>query len=343
MRRLGSLTGVRVSTPAAGVRPCSTPSTVSASSTGLPRRCMPHYSTRGPISAHRARYTGSWTRPARSRSGATKSAAPTARGRSCWLPGPTRSGTGTSRSSWAPPSGRISISTSSSTSSAATWSAGCSRRARAPRWSERLIAATCAKQGIEPGHLTVHTDRGAAMTSKPVALLLADLGVTKTHSRPHVSNDNPFSEAQFKTLKYCPAFPERFGSLVHGRAVGHHFFGWYKHDHYHSGLGFLTPAVVHYGQAEAVHAHRTRVLAAAYAAHPERFVEGPPKPADCRRRCGSTLRRRQQTAQDAPGTTSGTPVDLQDPVISRAGNHSAATTINLGATLVTSPFVSQCH
>ena len=131
----------------------------------------------------------------------------------------------------------------------------------APRESaalaERLIAATCAKQGIEPGSLTVHADRGAAMTSKPVALLLADLGVTKTHSRPHVSNDNPFSEAQFKTLKYCPAFPERFGSLADGRAFGHHFFGWYNNDHYHSGLGFLTPAVVHHGRAERVHAQRT--------------------------------------------------------------------------------------
>ena len=146
--------------------------------------------------------------------------------------------------------------------------------------AERLIAETCAKQAIQPGQLTVHADRGAAMTSKPVALLLADLGVTKTHSRPQVSNDNPFSEAQFKTLKYCPAFPERFGSLEDGRAFGHHFFGWYNNDHYHSGLGFLTPAVVHYGQAEAVHARRTRVLAAAYAAHPERFVKGTPTPAD---------------------------------------------------------------
>ena len=148
----------------------------------------------------------------------------------------------------------------------------------APRESaalaERLIADTCAKQAIQPGHLTVHADRGTAMTSKPVALLLADLGVTKTHSRPQVSNDNPFSEAQFKTLKYWPAFPERFGSLEDGRAFCHQFFGWYNNDHYHSGLGFLTPAVVHHGQAEAVHAHRTRVLAAAYAAHPERFVQG---------------------------------------------------------------------
>ena len=119
--------------------------------------------------------------------------------------------------------------------------------------AERLIAETCAKQGIEPGHLTVHADRGAAMTSKPVALLLADLGVTKTHSRPHVSNDNPFSEAQFKTLKYCPAFPERFGSLEDGRAFGHVFFDWYNNAHHHSGLGLLTPAVVHYGLLSLIH------------------------------------------------------------------------------------------
>ena len=208
---------------------------------------------------------------------------------------------------------------------------------------ERLIADTYAKQGIAPGQLTVHADRGAAMTSKPVALLLADLGVTKTHSRPHVSNDNPFSEAQFKTLKYCPAFPERFGSLEDGRAFGHHFFGGYNHDHYHSGLGVLTPAVVHYGQAEAVHAHRTRVLAAAYATHPERFVKGPPKPADLPQAVWINPPVKKNTAQDAPGTTIGTPVDLQDPLISRSREHSAATTIDVDATLITSPLVSQCH
>jgi putative transposase len=118
------------------------------------------------------------------------------------------------------------------------------------------------------------------MKSQPVALLLADLGVTKTHSRPHVSNDNPFSEAQFKTLKYCPQFPERFGSLEDGRAFGQGFFPWYHQVHRHSGLRFLTPAVVHFGQAIAVRAPRQHVLALAYAAHPERFVNGRPLPAD---------------------------------------------------------------
>ena len=154
----------------------------------------------------------------------------------------------------------------------------------APRESaalaERLIAETCAKHGIHAGQLTIHADRGSAMRSKPVALLLADLGVTKTHSRPHVSNDNPFSEAHFKTLKYCPQFPERFGSIEDGRAFGQVFFPWYNHEHRHSALGFLTPAVVHFGQAATVRAHRQQVLAAAYAAHPERFVKGHPQPAD---------------------------------------------------------------
>jgi putative transposase len=126
---------------------------------------------------------------------------------------------------------------------------------------------------------TLHADRGGAMR-KPIALLLADLGVTKTHSRAQVSNDNPFSEAQFRTLKYCPHFPDRFRSIEDGRAFCQSFFRWYNHDHHHSGLGFLEPAVVHFGQAAAVRAHREVVLAAAYVAHPERFVNGPPRPAD---------------------------------------------------------------
>lgn len=145
--------------------------------------------------------------------------------------------------------------------------------------AERLLAATYAKQGIRPGQLTVHADRGTSMTSKPVALLLADLGVTRTHSRPHVSNDNPYSEAQFKTLKYCPTFPAWFGTIEETRAFGQPFFRWYNHDHHHAGLGYLTPAVVHYGRAPEVRAHRAAVLTAAYAAHPERFVRQLPAPA----------------------------------------------------------------
>ncbi len=144
--------------------------------------------------------------------------------------------------------------------------------------AERLIAETCARQGIRPGQLTLHADRGSSMTSKPVALLLADLGITKTHSRPHVSNDNPYSEAQFKTLKYRPAFPERFGSLEHARAVSGELFHWYNHVHHHAGLGLLTPADVHFGRATTKTAARAQVLAAAYARHPERFPHGAPQP-----------------------------------------------------------------
>ncbi len=144
--------------------------------------------------------------------------------------------------------------------------------------AEKLIAESCERQGITPGQLTVHADRGPAMTSKPVALLLADLGVTKSHSRPHVSNDNPFSEAQFKTLKYRPDFPDRFGSLEHGRSFGGDFFPWYNTEHHHVGLGLFTPHDVHYGLAEAKRQQRARVLAEAFARNPERFPNGLPQP-----------------------------------------------------------------
>jgi putative transposase len=145
--------------------------------------------------------------------------------------------------------------------------------------AQKLIRESCERQGITEGQLTLHADRGSSMTSKSVALLLADLGVTKSHSRPHVSNDNPFSEAQFKTLKYRPDFPKRFGSLEDARAHCADFFRWYNIEHHHSGLGLLTPAVVHLGRAEDVRAARAAVLAAAYQAHPERFAKGPPSPA----------------------------------------------------------------
>ena len=145
---------------------------------------------------------------------------------------------------------------------------------------KELIAQTCAKQGIQPGELTIHADRGGAMQAKSVTLLMADLGVNKSHSRPHVSNDNPYSEAQFKTLKYSPTYPGRFGSLADARQWAHDFFGWYNHEHHHSGLGLLTPADVHYGRAEAVLAQRQVVMQEAYQRNPERFVNGPPKLAE---------------------------------------------------------------
>jgi putative transposase len=146
--------------------------------------------------------------------------------------------------------------------------------------AEKLIAATCAKQGITAGQLTIHADRGSSMTSKPVAFLLADLGVTQSHSRPHVSNDNPYSEAQFKTLKYRPGFPARFPSIEAARAHCQDFFPWYNDHHHHGGLGLHTAADVHYGRAGTVQAQRAQVLTAAYLAHPERFVTKPPAPPD---------------------------------------------------------------
>lgn len=142
--------------------------------------------------------------------------------------------------------------------------------------AEKLIAETCVRQGIEPGQLTIHADRGTSMTSKPVALLLSDLGVTKTHSRPHVSDDNPFSEAQFRTLKYRPDFPSRFNAIEHGRSFCADFFPWYNDEHHHAGLGMLTPADVHFGLVEHRVVERQRVLDAAFAAHPERFPRGRP-------------------------------------------------------------------
>jgi putative transposase len=152
----------------------------------------------------------------------------------------------------------------------------------APRESEALavmlLEQTCIKQQIGPGQLVVHADRGSSMTSKSVAFLLADLGVEKTHSRPHVSNDNPYSESQFKTMKYRPEFPRRFDSIEHARTFCRTFIDWYNTDHHHSGLGLLTPAVVHYGRAEIITAQRASALAVAFAARPDRFVRGLPQP-----------------------------------------------------------------
>jgi putative transposase len=144
--------------------------------------------------------------------------------------------------------------------------------------AEELIAESAAKQGIAPGTLTLHADNGSSMTSKAVALLLADLGVTKSHSRPYVSDDNPFSESQFKTLKYRPDFPQRSGSLAEARSFCRAFFRWYNQEHRHSGIAMMTPDMMHTGQAVAAHAARQDVLHRAYAAHPERFVRRPPAP-----------------------------------------------------------------
>ena len=144
--------------------------------------------------------------------------------------------------------------------------------------AERLIGETCAKQNIEKGQLTLHADRGSSMKSKPVALLLSDLGVTKTHSRPYTSDDNPYSEAQFKTLKYRPDFPERFGGIEDSRSFCQDFFPWYNKEHRHTGIGLLTPEAVHYGLAKDIQIARGKVLLSAYELHPERFVKKVPVP-----------------------------------------------------------------
>src|SRR6202158_5977842 len=144
--------------------------------------------------------------------------------------------------------------------------------------AKRLIEQSCAKQNIRPGQLTLHADRGTSLSSKPVAFLLADLGVTKTHSRPHVSDDNPYSESQFRTLKYRPEFPDRFGCIQDSRAFSQGFFRWYNEEHRHSGLGLLTPAMVHYNQTALILEQRQQVLNVAYQLHPERLVRGPPSP-----------------------------------------------------------------
>jgi len=137
--------------------------------------------------------------------------------------------------------------------------------------AQRLIEETCAKQAIPPGQLTVHADRGPSMKSKLVAQMLADLGVTKTHSRPYVSNDNPYSEAQFKTLKYCPQFPGNFGCIQDSRSFCQYFFNWYNKEHRHSGIAMLTPEQVHYGRANEITLHRQTVLQTAFEKHPNRF------------------------------------------------------------------------
>ncbi len=141
-----------------------------------------------------------------------------------------------------------------------------------------LIAESCAKQRILEAQLTLHADRGTSMKSKLVAQLLADLGVTKSHSRPYVSDDNPFSESQFRTLKYRPEFPERFGSIQDARSFCQEFFRWYNTQHHHSGIGLHTPHSVHHGLAQVLNDARRQTLLQAYAAHPERFVNKPPEP-----------------------------------------------------------------
>jgi putative transposase len=177
--------------------------------------------------------------------------------------------------------------------------------------AERLIEQSCFKQGIAPDQLTLHADRGSAMTSKTVAQLLAELGIDKSHGRPRVSNDNPFSEAFFKTAKYRPAMPDRFTSLCHAREVFRGIFDWYNNHHHHSGIAYLVPAVVHHGRADEVLDRRHRARMAAYLAHSDRFVNGPPR----RESLPSAVwinPPEETTRQDAPGSTI---VDGDDPEV----------------------------
>jgi putative transposase len=183
------------------------------------------------------------------------------------------------------------------------------------RLAERLIAATCAKQAITPNQLTIHADRGAPMRSKLVAELFTDLGIAASHSRPRVSNDNPFSEAQFRTFKYRPEFPDRFGSIQDARAICHALFGWYNDAHHHSGLRYLTPAAVHYGRAATILDARQRTRVAAYATHPERFVQGPPRLETLPTAVWINPPVKKPTRQDALQTTIVTPDDPQHGVI----------------------------
>jgi len=169
--------------------------------------------------------------------------------------------------------------------------------------AQRLITDTCKKQQVKSGQLTLHADRGSSMTSKPVALLLADLGITKTHSRPYTSDDNPFSEAQFKTLKYRPDFPARFGSLEDARVFCQTFFAWYNGEHRHAGIGLMTPAVVHDGRAHTMRDARQQVLSTAYAAHPERVVRKPPQPPVLPHAVWINPPKKPSASQDGAGAT----------------------------------------
>ena len=151
-------------------------------------------------------------------------------------------------------------------------------RAENATLAKALVAETLDNQGVGANQLVLHSDRGSPMTAKPFVFLMADLGVTRSYSRPHTSNDNPYSESQFRTMKYRPEFPRRFGSYEDAHAWCKRFFDWYNHEHRHSGIAFHTPADVHYGRAESVQRQRALVLDAAYAEHPERFVRKPPTP-----------------------------------------------------------------
>ena len=259
-------------------RKSSGPCTVSGSSTRRPPRCGPRFWTREPTSARFARCIGFWWSTARSESAGTNGAIRTTPSRSCWPKRPTRFGRGILRSFVAPFKWTyyyLYVILDIFSRYVVGWMLA---HRESAALAQRLIAESCRKQDIERDQLTLHADRGSSMRSKPVGLLLSDLGVTKTHSRPYVSNDNPYSESQFKTMKYCPQFPSRFGSAEDGRLFCCGFFDYYNFHHRHSGIGLMTPADVHYGRAEQLTTARRQILIEAQRAHPERFVRGTPQP-----------------------------------------------------------------
>src|SRR5213594_963374 len=222
--------------------------------------------------------TGSWQSREKHANAGNSGLTPSIKNTSYWRRRPMNYGRGISRSCWARRSGTyfyLYVILDVFSRYVVGWMVAQRESAEMAR---KLIEDTCRKQQIEAGQLNIHADRGSSMTSKPVAFLLADLGVTKTHSRPHVSDDNPYSESQFRTMKYRPDFPDRFGSIQHSRIHSQLFFSWYNEEHRHSGIGLLTPAMVHYGQADHIFQKRQFVLDATYLAHPERFVRSSPKP-----------------------------------------------------------------
>ena len=203
-----------------------------------------------------ARCTESLSKRTLRRSGATSFVGRTTRSRSCWRPVPIKSGHGTSRSSKARKNGRtiyLYVILDIYSRYVVGWMLAHREQAEL---ATKLIGETLAKQNVREDELIIHSDRGPSMTSHSVTQLLISLGVTKSHSRPHVSNDNPFSESHFKTMKYRPEFPDRFGCHEDGLSFCRHFFDWYNNEHYHSGIGLVTPASLHYGQASEVVASR---------------------------------------------------------------------------------------
>ena len=181
--------------------------------------------------------------------------------------------------------------------------------------AKRLIKESCHKQGVVDGQLMLHSDRGSPMKSLSLAMLLAVLGVTKSFSRPHVSDDNPFSESHFKTLKYCPEFPDRFGSIQDSISFCRRFFGWYNSEHRHSSLALLTPEDVHYGRAEPILGERQRVLDRFYQEHPERFVKGPPQHPVLASEVWINPPKPKTTLEVTPGATLETPADSKGTTI----------------------------